>query len=74
MDDAHACINIALEQFTATLPKTSEVGKRISGYFDEPLKQQMVGTYADMSQGDEMHIFECHIGLGNSAFKMWQSY
>ena len=51
VDDAHACINIALEQFTATLPKTSEVGKRLSAYFDEPLKQQMVGTYADISQG-----------------------
>lgn len=51
MDDAHACINIALEQFTATFPKTSEVGKRLFSYFDESLKQQMVGTYADISQG-----------------------
>ena len=61
VDDAHACINIALEQFTATLPKTSEVGKRISGYFDEPLKQQMVGTYADMSQGETKRIYSSAI-------------
>ena len=51
VDDAHACINIALEQFMATLPKTSEVGKQLSSYFDEPLKQQTIGTHADISLG-----------------------
>ena len=51
VDDAHACINIVREQFTATLPRTSESGKRLFSYFDETLKQQLVGTYADINQG-----------------------
>ena len=29
VDDAHACINIALEQFTATLPKNSQAGEAV---------------------------------------------
>ena len=51
VDDAHACINIAREQFTATFSKGSVVGQRLSSFFDNALKQQAVGIYADVSRG-----------------------
>ena len=52
VDDAHACINIAREQFTATFSKDSPVGQRLLSFFDGALKQQAVGIYADVTQGE----------------------
>ena len=51
VDDAHACINIAREQFTATFSRDSVVGKRLTSFFDNALKQQAVGIYADVNRG-----------------------
>ena len=51
VDDAHACINIAREQFTATFSKDSPVGQRLLSFFDGALKQQAVGIYADVTRG-----------------------
>ena len=52
IDDAHACINIAREQFTATFPKDSTVGRRLLDLFDSALKQQAIGIHADISRGE----------------------
>ena len=51
VDDAHACINIAREQFTATFSRDTVVGKRLTSFFDNALKQQAVGIYADLMGG-----------------------
>ena len=48
VDDAHACINIAREQFTATFSRDSVLGKRMTSFFDNSLQQQSVGIYADV--------------------------
>ncbi len=52
IDDAHACINIAREQFTSRFSRNSTIGKQIFGFFEEVLKQQAIGMYADVSRGD----------------------
>ena len=51
VDDAHSCINIARDQFTAQFPRDSEVGKRLWNFFDGSLQQQSVGIYADVRRG-----------------------
>lgn len=51
VDDAHTCINIAHEQFTAEFSKSSSVGKSLAGFFDDAMQQQSVGLYADIVQG-----------------------
>ena len=51
IDDAHSCINIARQQFTASLSRKSEVGQQIWSYFDSALRQQSIGLHADISQG-----------------------
>ena len=52
VDDAHACINIAREQFTASFDNDSVVGKRMLSFFEGALKQQAVGIYADLARGE----------------------
>ena len=51
VDDAHACINIAHEQFTAKFSKETPVGRRLASFFDGEVKQQSVGLHADITQG-----------------------
>ena len=51
VDDAHACMTLVREQFTARFPRTSDLGKRISSFFEGALKHQSVGVYADIDQG-----------------------
>ena len=50
VDDAHSCVNIARQQFTATLNRESEVGRRIYGLFEGSLKLQSTGIYADIER------------------------
>ena len=52
VDDAHACINIAREQFTASFRRDSVLGERLFGFFDNALQQQGAGMYADVRRGD----------------------
>ena len=52
VDDAHACINIAREQFTASFPKESPVGERLASFFDTALQQQAIGMHADVVRGE----------------------
>ena len=51
IDDAHACISIAREQFTVTFTRESPVGSKIYSYFESPLREQSVGLHADVEQG-----------------------
>ena len=51
IDDAHSCINIARQQFSASISRQSEIGQQIWSFFDSALRQQSVGVYADISQG-----------------------
>ena len=50
VDDAHTCINIARDQFTARFPKSSPIGKQLCSFFENSLKQQSMGTYADIDR------------------------
>ena len=51
VDDAHACINIAREQFTASFSRNSDVGRQLFNFFDSSLQEQSVGIYQDMKRG-----------------------
>jgi Rad3-related DNA helicase len=48
VDDAHTCINIARQQFTATFSRDSIIGAKIYSFFVESLKQQSVGMSSDI--------------------------
>ena len=52
IDDAHTCINIAREQFTATFSKDSQTGSKLYRMFSESLRQQAPGLLADIDRGD----------------------
>ena len=52
IDDAHTCINTAREQFTASFPRDSAVGRRLFSFFGEALRQQSIGMYEDIDRGD----------------------
>ena len=51
VDDAHTCINIAREQFTASFEMTLPIGRRLFGFFESALQQQSPGMFADISRG-----------------------
>ena len=51
VDDAHACVNIAREQFTASFCKNSSVGQKLFNFFDASLQQQSIGMYQDVKRG-----------------------
>ena len=51
VDDAHTCISIAREQFTASFPRDSEVGSRIFNFFEGALREQSVGIFSDIEDG-----------------------
>ncbi len=51
IDDAHTCINIARQQFTARFSKKSRIGERLCALFEPALKQQSLGMYADIARG-----------------------
>ena len=50
VDDAHACINIARDQFTATFARQSDVAKRIWSMFEPALREQAIGISAEIEQ------------------------
>ena len=50
IDDAHTCINIVKDQFTATFAKSSEIGERLSNLFQNSLKHQSAALLADINQ------------------------
>ena len=52
IDDAHTCINIAREQFTATFSKDSQTGSKLYRMFSESLRQQAPGLLAGIDRGD----------------------
>ena len=51
VDDAHTCINIAREQFTADIARDSLMGQRLWSFFSGALEQQSIGTSADIARG-----------------------
>ena len=51
VDDAHTCIGIARDQFTARFPRDSRIGERLCALFEPALKQQSLGMYADIARG-----------------------
>ena len=51
IDDAHSCINIARQQFSASISRESVIGQQIWSFFDAALRRQSVGVHADISEG-----------------------
>ena len=65
VDDAHACINITREQFTATFPRDSAVGRQLFNLFNTALRQQSVGMYQDVERG----VYDAYIRV---PYWVWQ--
>ncbi len=51
VDDAHKCVDIAHEQFSARFLKESPVWKSLISFFESELKQQGVSLWADIVEG-----------------------
>ena len=51
IDDAHSCINIAQQQFTVTISRKSHMWMKLFNFFEDALKQQSIGNYAEIAQG-----------------------
>jgi replicative superfamily II helicase len=51
MDDAHSCIEAIKETFTIKLPSSHQAYSRIISLFDDELRQQGIGTFAEIKQG-----------------------
>ena len=52
MDDAHACIDSIKDQLSISLPKSVGAYSEVVSLFDAALRNQGVGTYADLLRGE----------------------
>jgi hypothetical protein len=58
IDDAHACLQIVIEQFRIRLPNTHPAYMWIVNNFGPALKRQSPYTYLSISQGDPQYYLE----------------
>ena len=52
LDDAHACLSVADEQFTVILPDTSKAFKGLFGLFSQALEEQSSSRYLEVKSGE----------------------